>query len=84
MNRAPGINTLDFSCMVVRLQTLTSGQFDVGYHEVEFKPAFVAVFDPQAVVLIEIQPYKQAGFKTVHQRLLLGLVYVAFFKTQTA
>jgi hypothetical protein len=51
----PGVDTRAVSGVVVRLQAMPGGQFDVGHHEIEFQTPLVTMLDPQTVVLVAIE-----------------------------
>jgi len=59
----PGVDPGPVGPVVVGLEPLAAGQLDVRHHEVQFQPVFVAVLDPQAVVLVAIEARQQRGLE---------------------
>ncbi len=51
----PGVNPGTICGIVIGLQPVPGGQFDVGHHEIEFQTPLVAVLDPQTVVLVAVE-----------------------------
>lgn len=65
-HRLPGIDAGTVGAVVIRLQALSGGQLGVGDDEVQLNAPLVAVFDPQAVVLVGIEAGHQGALKIVH------------------
>nr|WP_299262106.1 hypothetical protein [uncultured Kushneria sp.] len=51
----PGVDPGTVSRGVIRLQTMASGQLDVGHYKIQLQTPLVTVLDPQTVVLIAIK-----------------------------
>lgn len=82
--RLPGIDAGPIGAVIVRLQPLAGGQLGVGDDEVQLYPALVAVFDPQAVVLVGIEAGHQGALKIVHDGVFTLGGHVVLSKAQNA
>lgn len=80
----PGINPGAIGGVVVRLQAVPGGQFDVGHHEIELETPLVTMLDPQTVVLVAIKTRQQGLFEGVHDLTLGGVADIRFLKGQHA
>lgn len=80
----PGIDTGPVGAVVIRLQALPGGQLGIGDDEVQLNAPLVAVFDPQAVVLVGIEAGHQGALKIVHDGPLALVGHGLLGKAQNA
>lgn len=68
----PGIDARTVGAVVIRLETPAGQQLRVWYQEIQLKPPFVVVLNPQHAVLIFIESGHQNPLEARHQLFTLS------------